>query len=222
MYEKLVKLNPDLKIKKVSNDNFRRYGFIVEGYDVSALIAKAKEIVKIPAAGCDYHASVPELEALAPKDLLEQMHYGEMPMQIGTCAGFGDSIGALEYHKGDETVIAVTDCVILIGCQSDIVDGKFDTKDAEAFYVPAGTVLETYGTCLHYGPCNVEETGFITLVCLPQGTNMPLEKPVVVKNLEDKMLLAKNKWVICREGTSEAKDGAYVGIVGDDCKLKIK
>ena len=76
--------------------------------------------------------------AIALKDLLEQMHYGEMPMQIGTCAGFGDSIGALEYHKGDETVIAVTDCVILIGCQSDIVDGKFDTKDAEAFYVPAG------------------------------------------------------------------------------------
>ena len=74
-------------------------------------------------------------------------------------------------------------------------------------------------TTLHYAPCNgmtkdgVSKDGFRVIIVLPKDTNTakPDIKP---KNLEDKLLWARNKWLIAHPDSSEAKAGAFVGLTG--------
>ena len=57
----------------------------------------------------------------------------------------------------------------------------------------------------------VTDDGFRVAVVLPKNTNTDLEKGAV-KNEEDKMLWARNKWLIAHE---DAKiEGAFNGLVG--------
>ena len=54
-------------------------------------------------------------------------------------------LNALEYHRNSEINIAVTDLILLIGCQQDVEpDHTYDTSKVEAFLVPAGTGIEVY------------------------------------------------------------------------------
>ena len=68
----------------------------------------------------------------------------------------------------------------------------------EAFFVPAGTVVEMYGTTLHYAPCNDGEEGFKCIVILPKGTNTEIDF-ALPKSGEDALMTAKNKWLIAHE-----------------------
>ena len=96
--------------------------------------------------------------------------YGELPIQIGYCNGHNTKLNAVEYHRNSEINIAVTDLILIIGKQQDIeADYTYDTSLMEAFLVPAGTVIEVYGTTLHYAPCHVEDGGFRCVVVLPKG-----------------------------------------------------
>ena len=89
-------------------------------------------------------------------------------------------------------------------------------------YVPTDPVLqelpaavEVYATTLHYAPCHVDpEKGFRVLVALPWGTNT--EKPALLSDLtrEDRLLWACNKWLLAHPESSEAAEGAYVGLSG--------
>ena len=56
-------------------------------------------------------------------------------------------------------------------------------------------------------------------VVLPRSTNTdkPEIKPICE---EDKLLFAKNKWLIAHKDTSEAKNGAFVGLVGENIDIK--
>ena len=103
--------------------------------------------------------------------------------------------------------------------ESDIKDGKLDTACVKAFKAPAGVAVEVYATALHYAPCHVNEAdGFHTAVVLPKGTNT--EKPALTpKNEEDKWLWARNKWLLAHPETSEAAQGAYVGLVGENIDI---
>ena len=88
----------------------------------------------------------------------------------------------------------------------------------EAFLVPAGTVIEVYATTLHYAPCNVAESGFKVVVVLPKGTNT--DKPEIqVLNTEDAWITARNKWLLAHPDADEAKQGAYVGITGENIDI---
>jgi len=71
---------------------------------------------------------------------------------------------------------------------------------------------------LHYAPCHVSDEGFHVLVLLPLNTNTDIELPEVVDS-EDKLLWARNKWLLAHKDTSEAKNGAYIGLVGDNITL---
>ena len=79
-----------------------------------------------------------------------------MPIQMGWCYGHNSRLDGLEYHKGNEVVVAVTDFVALVGLQQDIAYGakgaSYASKKAEAFYVKAGTVVEFHAWCLHFAP----------------------------------------------------------------------
>ena len=85
------------------------------------------------------------------------------------------------------------------------------------FRAPAGTAVELYATTLHYAPpCDsAKGAGFRVAVVLPRGTNT--EKPDGTGALhEDKLLWARNKWLIAHPDTNEAKQGAFVGLEGEN------
>ena len=152
-----------MKIQKVTDPAFRKYGQVLEGYDFTGLIKEMKH-TPVP-EDVIYVPSVEELEALDIMKDLQNKGYGGLPIQIGYCNGHNKKLNAVEYHRNSEINVAVTDLVLLIGHQQDIEpDHTYDTSKIEAFLVPAGTGIEVYATTLHYAPCHVNEGVFSVLL----------------------------------------------------------
>lgn len=216
-------------IKNVLDDDFKVYGRVLSGIDVSGLL---KEMERTPVPEDVIY--VPSDEGLERTDVYGVMSdsvYGQMPVQIGYCNGHNQYLNALEYHRSSEINVAVTDMILLLGRQQDISKNyTYDTAKVEAFLVPKGTAVEIYATTLHYAPCGVEGAGFKCVVVLPKGTNYDL-KPVVKPDCgqeksteglcsdtkcvcEDRMLAASNKWLIAHPDAGI--EGAYCGLVGEN------
>ena len=146
-----------MKIKKVTDPEFSRYGRVIDGYDFSKLI-KAMEHTPLP-EDVIYEPSIEELET---------------------------------------------------------TDVASDTSTVEAFLVPAGIGIEGYGTTLHYAPCGVDGNGFKAVVVLPKGTNTDL-MTCHTKSFDDKLLTAKNKWLIAHE--EAGIEGAVCGLKGENIDI---
>ena len=206
-----------MEIRKVTDPSFAEYGKVVTGYDVSELLKAMEEKTPLP-DDVVYVPSVKELEDLAVSKLMQKNLYGQIPVQVGYCNGHNKKLNALEYHRSSEINVAVTDLVLLIGRQQDIeADYTYDTSKVVAYLVPAGTVIEVYATTLHYAPCHTDEGGFRCVVILPAGTNTDLD-PLDEVFAEDKLLFAKNKWLIGHaEGGLDA--GAFIGLKGENITL---
>ncbi|WP_313182723.1 DUF4867 family protein [Lacrimispora sp.] len=206
-----------LTIKPVTDPAFQTYGKVVTGYDAGELLEKMKE-TPLP-EDVVYVPSVAELEELAVSREMEKKLYGQLPIQVGYCNGHNKKLNAVEYHRGSEINIAVTDLILILGRQQDITSGyTYDSGKMEAFLVPAGTVIEVYATTLHYAPCHAEEGGFRCVVILPKDTNTDLEPAGEAVNEEDRLLFAKNKWLI---GHKEGglPEHAYIGISGENLSI---
>ena len=204
-----------MKIQKVTDPAFRKYGQVLEGYDFTGLIKEMKH-TPVP-EDVIYVPSVEELEALDIMKDLQNKGYGGLPVQIGYCNGHNKKLNAVEYHRNYEINVAVTDLVLLIGHQQDIEpDHTYDTSKIEAFLVPAGTGIEVYATTLHYAPCHVNEGGFQCVVVLPKGTNTDLTFQTE-KTGEDSLMTAKNKWLIAHEDAKIA--GAFNGLKGENITI---
>lgn len=204
-----------MKIQKVTDPAFGRYGQVLEGYDFTGLIKEMKH-TPVP-EDVIYVPSVEELEALDIMKDLQNKGYGGLPIQIGYCNGHNKKLNAVEYHRNSEINVAVTDLVLLIGHQQDIEpDHTYDTSKIEAFLVPAGTGIEVYATTLHYAPCHVNEGGFQCVVVLPKGTNTDLTFQTE-KTGEDSLMTAKNKWLIAHEDAKIA--GAFNGLKGENITI---
>ena len=204
-----------MKIQKVTDPAFRKYGQVLEGYDFTGLIKEMKH-TPVP-EDVIYVPSVEELEALDIMKDLQNKGYGGLPVQIGYCNGHNKKLNAVEYHRNSEINVAVTDLVLLIGHQQDIEpDHTYDTSKSEAFLVPAGTGIEVYATTLHYAPCHVNEGGFQCVVVLPKGTNTDLTFQTE-KMGEDSLMTAKNKWLIAHEDAKIA--GAFNGLKGENITI---
>ena len=205
-----------MKIQKVTDPAFRKYGQVLEGYDFTGLIKEMKH-TPVP-EDVIYVPSVEELEALDIMKDLQNKGYGGLPVQIGYCNGHNKKLNAVEYHRNSEINVAVTDLVLLIGHQQDIEpDHTYDTSKIEAFLVPAGTGIEVYATTLHYAPCHVNEGGFQCVVVLPKGTNTDLTFQTE-KTGEDSLMTAKNKWLIAHaEGGQDP--AAFIGLVGKNLNI---
>ena len=204
-----------MKILSVNDAEFRCYGRVVTNVDFAPLVDALKK-TDIP-EGVVYEPSVAALEATETMKALVDTTYGEMPIQIGYCNGHNKKLNALEYHRCSEVNIAVTDMILLLGQQQDIQDDEtYDTSLVEAFFVPAGTMVELYATTLHYAPCQVDEEGFRCVIVLPKDTNAELEVPAG-KDGEKKLLAAKNKWLIAHEDA--AIPNAFCGLKGENITL---
>ena len=204
-----------MQIYSVFDEIFAPYGKVLEGYKTDELLSAMKQI-PLPDSGTAYEMALPELEQCAVYDDLHNRAYGGMPIQIGMCWGRNSKMNCLEYHKGSELNLGTHDLILLLAKQEQIVDGKLDTSKVMAFRVPAGVLVECYATTLHYAPCHAsEQEGFRMAVVLPKGTNGP--KP---KGIKDEMLLGCNKWLLAHQDSDEAKQGAYVGLVGENIDIK--
>ena len=177
-----------MELINVCSPEFRPYGRVITGYDVDGL-------------------------------MLSDGIYGQMEIQLGYCNGHNKKLNALEYHRDSEVNLAVTDLVLLLGRQQDIEeDFTYDTSKVKAFLVPAGTLVEVYATTLHYAPCQTEDSGFRCVVVLPRGTNTDLDHKPQVKCGEEKLITARNKWLIGHE-EGGLDGGAWIGLKGENISL---
>ena len=200
-----------MEIKKITDEAFRKYGRVVQGYDFGPLMEALKKTPDFE--GVAYEPSVPELEATTTAAELQKKTFGELPIQVGYCNGVNYKLNAAEYHRSSEINVAATDAVLILGMQQDITDDfTYDTAKMEAFLVPAGCAVELYATTLHYAPCSADGGVFQCIIVLPEGTNFPSEKENVKKTEEDKLLCMKNKWVLTHP---ESGEDFYPGLKGN-------
>lgn len=207
-----------MKIYSIHDPEFAPYGKALEGYDTAPLLAALEKATPLPQE-VEYVPSQPELEALPIARLLAANAYGGMPIQMGWCNGHNTKLNCLEYHRDSEINCGTSDFILLVAREDEVINGKLDTAKVKAFLAPAGALVEVYATTLHYAPCSARAgEGFRVLVALPKGTNGP--KPEVTPlNQEDKMLWACNKWLLAHPETSEAAQGAYTGLLGENIDI---
>ncbi|WP_195421438.1 DUF4867 family protein [Faecalicatena contorta] len=204
----------------VDEERFKNYGQILLDYDFTELIKTLQTHTPMPETGFIYQGSCQELESLPVFQDLQNRVFGGMPMQLGYCNGYNDTLNCLEYHTCSELCIMAEDVVLLLGQRSDIdrTNYIYDTARVEAFLVPAGTGIELYATTLHYAPCNVKPgKGYHVANGLLYGTNG--ECPVVEKKGEGQLLAGCNKWLLTHPDSPEVKEGAYIGLKGENIKL---
>ena len=209
-----------MKILKVTDPEFTNYGRIIEGYEEEKkqIEETLRDKTPIP-EGTDYVAEEKVLQELPAADRIANSLFGGSPMQFGWCNGHNTKLNCLEYHRSSEINLGATDFILLLAKREEIVDHKIDSSKVKAFLCPKGTMIEVYATALHYAPCQAsKDSGFQVLVGLPKGTNvgMPSFTPV---NQEDKLMTATNKWLLAHAESSEAKNGAWIGITGENIDI---
>jgi len=206
-----------IPVLPVTDPAFAAYGQVVKGYDFAPLIEELKKTPR-PDDGVVYVPSVEAFEQLTLAQELSDRYYGGMPIQLGYCNGSNTKLNALEYHRDSEVDVAVQDLILLVALQPQIKDNQLDTSLVKAFLLPAGCAVELFATCLHYAPCEAKKgEGFRMCVVLPRNTNT--DKPnIVAANEEDKLLYARNKWLLAHPDSPEAAD-AFVGLVGENIDI---
>lgn len=208
-----------MRIYSVFDSEFKPFGQVVTGMDdtVAEILSVLKDAPQ--GSGVDY---VPEYEPLQELPAMVEVSehcYGGMPVQLGWCNGFNTKLNCLEYHRDSEFNLGTEDFLLLLARQDEIVDGILDTSKVKAFRVPAGVLIEVFATSLHYAPCHCDPSrGFRVLVALPMGTNT--EKPdITPRSPEDKLLWARNKWLLAHPESGEARQGAYIGLAGENIDI---
>ena len=208
-----------MKIYSVLDPEFKPYGQVVRGMDETV-----SEILGALAAtpqpqGVGYVPSDPALQELPAAVEMSEHCFGGMPVQLGWCNGHNTRLNCLEYHRDSEFNLGTEDFILLLARQEEIVDGILDTAKVKAFRCPAGTMIEVYATTLHYAPCHCDpQKGFRVLVALPWLTNTDRPK-MEVRTPEDAILTARNKWLLPHPDSEEAKNGAKVGLRGENIDI---
>lgn len=207
-----------MEIKSVFDAEFSPYGQVHKGYKLDGLLAAMKAI-PLPESGTTYQPAIPELEALPIFELFGANAYGGMPVQLGMCWGRNTKLNCLEYHRDSELNCGTEDFILLVARVDEIENGKLDTSRVKAFRVPAGVLVEVYATTLHYAPCHTDpEKGFRVLVALPKGTNEAIVG-ISPLNREDRLLWARNKWLLAHPDSEEAKKGAIIALTGENIDI---
>ena len=207
-----------MNILSVYDEAFRPYGRVVEGYPVEGIL---KALAETPCT--DAVVYEPRIEALHQAEnaqAIGEALYGGMPFQFGFCNGVNTKLNCLEFHRDSEFNLGTEDFILLVAKQGDIVDGVLDTSKVVAFKAPAGVLVECYATTLHYAPCSARlGQGFRVLIALPDKTNTDYEGVRQGVNAMDKMLWARNKWLLAHPESSEAAQGAIVALTGENIDI---
>lgn len=207
-------LNSQLTIKNIDEHSFEKYGCLID-MDVKELI----ERINIEYQIRNYeNLYIPSIEKLEEEQYIQKIInkvYGHLDAMAGIVMGYNDELNGIEYHQCSETIIALTDFILVVGNRWHIRNGFYNTNLCEIFYVSKGMIIECYSTTLHYTPISVEKTGFKTICLLLRGTGDVLNyKP-------EGILKRKNKWFIAHKDNYEkVKAGDFVGLLGEVIKIK--
>jgi hypothetical protein len=208
-----------MKLYNVTDPEFIPYGMVLpDGYDFSKMLTILETTTDAPGDGVVYVPSDSKLEStLSGLDLRDRL-FGGVEIQIGYCNGSNTKLNCLECHRGLEVLVAADDIVLLLAKKSEMVDQHLKTSKIKAFLVPRGVAVLYYETTLHYAPCRVDGP-FRTVIALFKGTNT--EKPALAKiNGEDRILFARNKWLIAHPDAPEVEEGAAVGLQGHNIDIR--
>ena len=209
-----------MKIYSVYDPEFKNYGRVIEGAQVSEILKVLDKETPLP-EGTVY---VPDFEPITSLDEAKRLSltlFGGVPAQFGFCNGHNTKLNCLEYHRCSEFNIGTEDFILILAKQDEIEDGILDTAKAKAFRAPAGVLVEVYATSLHYAPCHADPAkGFQVLVVLSEGTNLDIDtKAYAPLHPEEEFLTATNKWLLAHAESPEAKGGAKVGLKGENLDI---
>ncbi|NCC63272.1 MAG: DUF4867 family protein [Spirochaetia bacterium] len=221
--QSLVAENPTTMILSAKSSRFKKYGRIVESVVVDELLQKAHELITLTDEEKTYYIpSIKELEEMEQGKNLS-LFFGGMDIEIGSCYGKNEKINGAEYHKSPELFIAVTDCLQFLSPYDELDDfAQLNSCKAEVFYFPKGSVALIEPNVLHLAPCSVHKSGFISLIVLPQGTNLPLDAEDLARksNSDDpelRLLYKKNKYMLAHQSrTHLINDGVLDGLKGEN------
>ncbi|SHH82947.1 DUF4867 family protein [Clostridium grantii] len=220
--DKIIEKNPGKIIKTIKDESFSAYGKVLNEKYFNKIHKYLEDNTKIPTEKNIYVAEDEVITEKEKNNELIKNIFGQMLFQIGYCHGNNDSLNGLEYHKCSEVIYAVTDIVLILGKWEDIKNNEYLSSKTEIFYVEKGTALELYPRVLHFSPAKISIEGFKTAIILEKGTNTPLEKDKSILIQEDKLLFAKNKWLILHEDKQDMIDkGGFKGIEGENIKINI-
>ncbi|AEB07815.1 hypothetical protein Corgl_1719 [Coriobacterium glomerans PW2] len=211
-----------MRVESVFSDEFRRYGRVWQDIpeELTTSVTTALETSTPMPVATDYVASEPALETLSCAEALKLVLYGGRSAQLGWCNGHNTQLNCLEYHRSSEFNLGARDFILLVAGLDQIESGSLETTLVRAFRVPAGVMVEVFATTLHYAPCQVDEDGFRVMVALPQGTNAP--RPQIDPSLaagDADLLWAADKWLLAHAHSSEASQGAHIGLIGENIDL---
>ena len=206
----------NLKIYSVHDKEFKNYGRVYN-FDCSEIIEMAGKI-ELPKCGASYVPSEATLEKASVNSDIKREVFGNMPIQVGFCWGYNDTMAALEWHKNSEINIACTDMLIFVAKYEQLDDNfEINSDKVMAFVAKKGDCFEMFATTLHYCPCHLEEGYFRCVVILPEGTNTDL-----IQKCDDKLIFANNKWLICHDKEeSLLSKGAFGGVHGENYKVEL-
>ncbi|QQP70063.1 DUF4867 family protein [Carnobacterium sp. CS13] len=216
--DKICDENKQYKIYNVTDPEFKVFGNLLSGYDLTEIQKYAKENIKIPKEGNIYRPSNAELENFEVIKEIESDVYAGLPIEAGECAGQNSSFSAFEFHQGSEVNIVLTDIIMVLGKREQIINGYFNAQeDAELFFVPAGSIVEMYSTTLHYSPCKVDENGFEIIVILIKGSNESLKSNFKSRNNQ---VVKMNKFqMVHKSRKDKIEQGIKVGLSGELIKI---
>lgn len=206
-------------IHSVYDPLFQSYGKVVTGLeDAVAEILESLARTPLP-ENVGYVPEEPILQELPAMVEVSEHLYGGADVQLGWCNGHNTKLNCLEYHRDSEYNLGTEEFILLVAKLDEIEDGVLDTSKVKAFRVPAGVLVECYATTLHYAPCHADPAkGFRVMIALPALTNT--DKPdIQPKTPEDRLLWARNKWLLAHEESDEAAQGAYIGLKGDNLDI---
>ena len=202
-----------MKIRSVTDPLFAKYGKVIE-LDTNEIVDSLHRHAKMPEEGNIYVRDDENMHLLRGISEIKEEAFGLSEIEVGYCNGYNSLLNCLEYHSCPEVDVAGDDLILLLANQDDVHDGVIDSKDVEAFLLKKGEAVILYPYTFHFSPCKLSDEGFHCLIVLGDKTNMDLEETP-----KDKKLWKVNKWLYAHKDTVQAKNGAYIGIVGENLRV---
>ncbi|MDA3822149.1 MAG: DUF4867 family protein [Bacteroidales bacterium] len=205
--------NPDKRIMSVQDDSFKAYGKYIKNLPVNSLIDSSLSLF-CEKEGTKYVTNHTLLEENIEALYIKRTLFGEMDIQVGCCYGINSTLNGMEYHAGEEVIIASTDIILMLGKVEEIDEvGMWDSSLTQFFYLNKGEAVQLYTSTLHLAPCRVDEKPFNAIIILPKGTNEALEESPIGT------LFKKNKWMLAHKEGPAVKQGAKVCVTGENLSI---
>jgi hypothetical protein len=213
-YQKILGLNILLYPPPVDDPKFDEFGAAFWELDPADFV----EAMRAEFSGQmgDQAVYEPVVEALQDHPLvaeIQEMIYNGEPVQVGWVYGNNANLDYLELNEAPVTLITAENAVLFVGSKANLdqTAWTFDVKNANAFYIPANSVVSLKPETLHSAPVRVsEETGVLTAVIVPEGLGAETVSP---GSGMDQALVSNNRWIFAFPGVM---NGLFEGLTGSN------